>query len=164
MKTLKVMAVLAGACALCPAGGIAQSYPVKPVRIVVGFAPGGGVDMSARAVGKYLGDGLGQQIIVDNRPGAAGNIGAALVAKSSPDGYTMLMSNSTISTPGLFLNMPFDVTKDLEPVSLVAIGPSVLDPWGGSSTRRSRSRSSTPSCSGNSRAAARWSWTLTNAS
>ncbi len=104
----------------------AQSYPVKPVRIVVGFAPGGGVDISARAIAKYLGDALGQQVIVDNRAGAAGNIGAALVAKAPPDGYTMLMSNSTISTPGLFLNMPFDVTKDLETVSLVAIGPSVL--------------------------------------
>ena len=123
---LKKLSVIAIAASLLPAGAIAQSYPVKPVRIVVGFAPGGGVDMSARAVGKYLGEAIGQSIIVDNRPGAAGNIGAAQVAKSPPDGYSMLMSNSTISTPGLFVNMPFDVLKDLEPVSLVAIGPSVL--------------------------------------
>jgi tripartite-type tricarboxylate transporter receptor subunit TctC len=125
LKTSLAVAV-SSICTLLSASATAQSYPVKPVRIVVGFAPGGGVDMSARAVGKYLGDAVGQTVIVDNRPGAAGNIGAALVAKSPPDGYTMLMSNSTISTPGLFLNMPFDVTKDLEPVTLVAIGPSVL--------------------------------------
>lgn len=126
-NSLISMAVAAScACALLPASATAQSYPAKPVRIVVGFAPGGGVDISARSVGKYLGEAIGQTVIVDNRPGAAGNIGAALVAKSPPDGYTMLMSNSTISTPGLFLNMPFDVTKDLEPVTLVAIGPSVL--------------------------------------
>jgi tripartite-type tricarboxylate transporter receptor subunit TctC len=112
--------------AVFSAGVAAQAYPVKPVRIVVGFAPGGGVDISARAIGKYLTDALGQQVIVDNRPGAAGNIGAAHVAKAPPDGYTLLMANSTISTPGLFVNMPFDVTKDLETVSLVAIGPSVL--------------------------------------
>ena len=114
---------LVASCVLLSASVAAQSYPVKPVRIIVGFAPGGGVDISARAVGKYLGDALGQQVIVDNRPGAAGNIGAALVSKSPPDGYTLLMANSTISTPGLFVNMPFDVTKDLETVSLVAIGP-----------------------------------------
>lgn len=123
---LKRLSAITITCALLPAGAIAQTYPVKPVRIVVGFAPGGSVDISARAVGKYLGEAIGQTIIVDNRPGAAGNVGAALVAKSPPDGYTMLMANSTISTPGLFVNMPFDVTKDLETVSLVAIGPSVL--------------------------------------
>ena len=127
LKTLSAIVIAASsACALLSASAAAQSYPAKPVRVVVGFAPGGGVDMSARAVGKYLGEAMGQPIIVDNRPGAAGNIGAMHVAKSPPDGYTLLMSNSTISTPGLFVNMPFDVNKDLEPVSLVAIGPSVL--------------------------------------
>lgn len=125
LKQLGLTAVVAS-CALLGVSAAAQSYPAKPVRIVVGFAPGGGVDMSARAVGKYLNDAIGQSVIVDNRPGAAGNIAAAHVAKAPPDGYTLLMSNSTISTPGLFVNMPFDVTKDLEPVSLVAIGPSVL--------------------------------------
>ena len=127
MKTFSAATAAAAiTCVLLSASAIAQSYPVKPVRIVVGFAAGGGVDISARAVGKYLSEAIGQSVIVDNRPGAAGNIGAASVAKSPPDGYTLLMSNSTISTPGLFVNMPFDVTKDLEPVSLVAMGPSVL--------------------------------------
>ena len=125
-KSNAVAAVAAGVFALSAAGAAAQSYPSKPVRIVVGFAPGGGVDKSARAVGRYLSEAIGQSVIVDNRPGAAGNIGAAHVAKSPPDGYTMLMSNSTVSTPSLFVNLPFDINKDLEPVSLVAIGPSVL--------------------------------------
>ncbi|HYC49062.1 MAG TPA: tripartite tricarboxylate transporter substrate binding protein [Burkholderiales bacterium] len=126
MSNRPIAAALVAVCSLAATTGAAQTYPVKPVRIVVGFAPGGGVDMSARAVGKYLSDAIGQQVIVDNRPGAAGNIGAAHVAKSPPDGYTLLMSNSTVSTPGLFVNLPFDINKDLEPVSLVAIGPSVL--------------------------------------
>jgi tripartite-type tricarboxylate transporter receptor subunit TctC len=105
---------------------MAQSYPYKPIRFVVGFQPGGGVDMSARTVGQPLGMALGQSVVVDNKPGAAGNIAAGLVAKATPDGYTLLMSNSTISTPGLFRNLPFDVRKDLDPVGLIAIGPSVL--------------------------------------
>jgi tripartite-type tricarboxylate transporter receptor subunit TctC len=104
----------------------AQPYPAKSIRVVVGFQAGGGVDMSARAIGKYLTDAIGQPIVVDNKPGAAGNIAANLVAKATPDGYTLLMSNSTIAIPGLFVNLPFDIRKDFDPVSLVAIGPSVL--------------------------------------
>lgn len=115
-------AILLGAAA--PAQ--AQDFPTKPVRIVVGFAAGGGVDKSARFIGKHLTEAMGQQIVVDNRPGAAGNIGANSVAKSPPDGYTLLMANATLSMPGLFKNMPFDVRTELVPVSLVAIGPSVL--------------------------------------
>lgn len=118
-------AVLAALFAASPAVH-AQDFPNKPVRMVVGFAAGGGVDKSARFIGKYLSESLGQQVIVDNRPGAAGNIGAASVAKSPADGYTLLMANATISMPGLFKTLPFDVNKDLTPVSLLAIGPSVL--------------------------------------
>ena len=104
----------------------AQSYPAKSIRVVVGFQAGGGVDMSARAIGKYLTDAVNQPIVVDNKPGAAGNIAANLVANATPDGYTLLMSNSTIAIRSLFVNLPFDVRKDFDPVSLVAIGPSVL--------------------------------------
>lgn len=118
-------AVVAALFAASPAVH-AQDFPNKPVRMVVGFAAGGGVDKSARFIGKYLSESLGQQVIVDNRPGAAGNIGAASVAKSPADGYTLLMANATISMPGLFKTLPFDVNKDLTPVSLLAIGPSVL--------------------------------------
>jgi tripartite-type tricarboxylate transporter receptor subunit TctC len=113
-------------CAASPAPLPAQPYPYKPIRLVVGFQPGGGVDMSARAVGQPLGASLGQTVVVDNRPGAAGNIAAGFVAKATPDGYTLLMANSTISSPTLFKNLPFDVRRDLAPVGLIAIGPSVL--------------------------------------
>ena len=113
------------ACVLAGTAG-AQGYPTKPIRLLVGFAPGGGVDTSARAVAIPLGAALGQTVVVDNRPGAAGNIAADMVAKAVPDGYTLLMANSTISNPTLFKSLPFDVRKDLDPVALIAIGPSVL--------------------------------------
>jgi len=113
-------------CAVAAGPLLAQPYPYKPIRFVVGFQPGGGVDMSARTVGQPLGAALGQSVVVDNRPGAAGNIAAGYVAKATPDGYTLLMANSTISSPTLFKSLPFDVRKDLEPVGLIAIGPSVL--------------------------------------
>ena len=113
-------------CAVLPLPLLAQAYPYKPIRFVVGFQPGGGVDLSARTVGQPLGAALGQSVVVDNRPGAAGNIAAGYVAKATPDGYTLLMANSTISSPTLFKSLPFDVRKDLEPVGLIAIGPSVL--------------------------------------
>ena len=103
-----------------------QAYPYKPIRLVVGFQAGGGVDMSARTVGQPLSAALGQSVVVDNRPGAAGNIAAGYVAKATPDGYTLLMANSTISSPTLFKSLSFDVRKDLDPVGLIAIGPSVL--------------------------------------
>jgi tripartite-type tricarboxylate transporter receptor subunit TctC len=128
MKRRTALACFTGiaACVLSPAPLLAQPYPHKPIRLLVGFAPGGGVDKSARTVGQPLSELLGQTVVVDNRPGAAGNLAASLVSKATPDGYTLLMANSTISTPGLFRNLPFDVRKDLDPVALIAIGPSVL--------------------------------------
>ena len=114
------------------AGGVlssadaAEKYPTRPIRIVVGFGAGGGVDIASRAIGKQLTEALGQSIVVDNRPGASGNIAADIVSKAQPDGHTLLMSNLTIAMPSLFAKLPFDVNKDLVPVSLVAIGPSVL--------------------------------------
>jgi tripartite-type tricarboxylate transporter receptor subunit TctC len=125
--TLSLLSFAAwAACAVSSSPLLAQPYPYKPIRFVVGFQPGGGVDMSARAVGQPLGAALGQSVVVDNRPGAAGNIAAGYVAKATPDGYTLLMANSTISSPTLFKSLPFDVRKDLDPVGLIAIGPSVL--------------------------------------
>ena len=120
------LAGFAGLFAVAPAALPAQPYPYKPIRFVVGFQAGGGVDISARTVGQPLGVALGQSVVVDNKPGAAGNIAAGFVAKATPDGYTLLMSNSTIAVPGLFKNLPFDIRKDLDPVALIAIGPSVL--------------------------------------
>ena len=106
--------------------GSQPAYPTKPIRILVGFAPGGAVDISARVIAQKLGETIGQSVIVDNRPGAAGNIATELTAKAVPDGHTLLMANSTIAMPDLFAKLPFDVSRDLAPVSLVAIGPSVL--------------------------------------
>lgn len=116
---------------LCAAGMLtsafaAQTYPLRPIRVVVGFGAGGGVDIASRTIGKQLTEALGQSIVVDNRPGASGNIAADIVSKAQSDGYTLLMSNLTIAMPSLFAKLPFDVNKDLVPVSLVAIGPSVL--------------------------------------
>ncbi len=126
-RTISLLSLAAwAACAVSPAPLMAQPYPYKPIRILVGFQPGGGVDMSARTVGQPLSASLGQSVVVDNRPGAAGNIAAGFVAKATPDGYTLLMSNSTIASPTLFKNLPFDIRKDLDPVGLIAIGPSVL--------------------------------------
>jgi tripartite-type tricarboxylate transporter receptor subunit TctC len=107
-------------------GAHAQQYPNRPIRIIVGFGAGGGVDVSARVVGKKLSESFNQAVVVDNRPGASGNAAGGLVAKSPPDGYTLYMASSAIAFPSLFPNVPFDVNKDFAPVSLVAMGPSVL--------------------------------------
>jgi tripartite-type tricarboxylate transporter receptor subunit TctC len=110
-------------------GAVAQTpYPSKPVRIVVPFPAGGTTDILARAVAQKLSETWGQQVIVDNRPGAGGNIGAELVARAAPDGYTLLMG--TVGThainPGLYAKMPYDHVKDFAPVILVAGVPNVL--------------------------------------
>jgi tripartite-type tricarboxylate transporter receptor subunit TctC len=106
----------------------AANYPTKPVRLVVPFPAGGTTDILARAVAQTLSEAWGQQVIVDNRPGAGGNIGSDLVAKSKPDGYTLLMG--TVGThainPSLYKNMPYDHVKDFAPVILVAGVPNVL--------------------------------------
>lgn len=104
----------------------AGKFPSKSVRIVVGFGAGGGTDLAARAIGQKLTDTFGTSFIVDNRPGASGNLAGDIVAKANPDGYTMLMANSTIAIPSLSAKLPFDIRKDFIPLSLVALGPSVL--------------------------------------
>lgn len=104
----------------------AQAYPAKPVRIIVPFAPGGPNDILARLIGQKLTEAWGQQVIADNRPGGGTVIGTELVAKSPPDGYTLLMvSTSHTSNPSL-RKMPYDPIRDLEPVILVASGPNVV--------------------------------------
>ena len=125
MKKLLV-AVLA---ALVAASAFAQQgYPERPVRIVAPFAPGGLADVLSRAVGERLQKQLGQPFVVENRPGAGGNIGADLVARAEPDGYTMLMSSAGILTINQFLYsaMPFDPATALTPVSVVADMPMLL--------------------------------------
>jgi tripartite-type tricarboxylate transporter receptor subunit TctC len=121
--------ILAAAAALLMAApAYAQTYPNKPVRFVVPFAPGGTTDILARLVGQKLSETLGQQFVVENRAGAGGNIGAEIVAKSAPDGYTILMG-----TPGtqainqyVYRAMPYDTVNDFAPVSPVALVANVL--------------------------------------
>ena len=106
----------------------ADAYPAKPVRFVVAFPPGGGTDIIARSIAQKLAERIAQQVVVDNRPGAGGNIGTDIVAKSAPDGYTMLMGSAgpLAINASLFGKMPFDPIKDLAPVTLAASTPNVL--------------------------------------
>jgi tripartite-type tricarboxylate transporter receptor subunit TctC len=105
----------------------AQAYPSKPVRLVVGFAPGGGTDVSARAIVQEFSEGLKQRVVIDNRPGANGVVGTEVAAKSAPDGYTLLMVNSGhTANPGLYPKLPYDSIKDFAPISLVATLPNLL--------------------------------------
>lgn len=105
----------------------AQSYPSKPVRIVVGFAAGGGTDVSSRLLAQKLSPQLGQPVVVENRPGAAGSIAAENVAKSPADGYTLLMLASTTFINAVArTNLPYDLVRDFAPVSLVTVAPLVL--------------------------------------
>jgi len=108
-------------------GAFAQAYPTKPVRIVVPFAPGGPTDITARLVSAKLPDLLGQQVIVDNRAGAGGNIGTAVVAKSPPDGYMALLTSSAIAVNmTLFSNPGYDVERDFVPVIQIATQPNMI--------------------------------------
>lgn len=126
MRIHEILAAFAAAVAAPSVAADAQKFPVRPVRIVVGFQAGGGTDIAARVIAQKLTDALGVSFIVDNRPGAAGNIGADIVAKAAPDGYTILMANSTIAIPSLSARLPFDVKKDFAPISNITLGPSVL--------------------------------------
>ncbi len=116
------------AAAFLSASAAAQVYPVKSVRIIVPFAPGGATDIVTRVVAQKLGEIWGQQVIVDNRAGAGGNIGGELASKSAPDGYTLFMASGSIVTanPHIYKKMPFDPARDLVPVTSVASGPQVL--------------------------------------
>lgn len=118
-----------GVCAaLLLCGAVqAQPYPSKPVRIVVGFTPGGAVDVTARVLAERLAPALGQQVLVDNRAGSSGNIAAELVAKAPPDGYTLHLGTYIMATsPSLFRKLAYDPVRDFAPISLNIVTPSVL--------------------------------------
>ena len=105
----------------------ADAWPSKPVTLVVPFAPGGTTDIIARAVGQKLGEALHQSVVIDNRPGAGGTLGAASVAKAPADGYTFFMATvAHTMAPGLYKTLPYDFSKDLDPIGLVALTPNVL--------------------------------------
>jgi tripartite-type tricarboxylate transporter receptor subunit TctC len=105
----------------------AQSFPNKPIRFVVPFPPGGGNDILARALAPKMSEILGQQVVIDNRAGAGGNIGADFVAKSPPDGYTIVIaSNQVTMNPWIYSKLPFDIAKDFSPVAQIASVPMLL--------------------------------------
>jgi|688.fasta_scaffold67972_3 tripartite-type tricarboxylate transporter receptor subunit TctC len=105
----------------------AQKFPDKPVKIVVPFAPGGGADLLARTMSVSLTERWGQPVVVENRPGASGNIGAEIVARAEPDGYTMLLTSSAfVISPGMTNKLPFNVEKDFTPITLAVELPNVL--------------------------------------
>ena len=120
--------LLCATCLAAPAQTAALAYPSKPIRFVLGFAPGGASDTMARAIGNRLSEGLGQPVVIDNRAGAGGNIAAEIVARSVPDGYTMLLGNNGILAVNvsLYPKLAFDPVKDFAPVVLVASQPNVL--------------------------------------
>ncbi len=126
MKRLAALA-LAALCAIAAPLVQAQKFPEKPIRFIVPFPPGGGNDILARVIAPKIAEFLGQPVIVDNRAGAGGNIGADIAAKSAPDGYTILIaSNQVTMNPALYAKLPFDIEKDFEPIALAASVPMVL--------------------------------------
>ncbi len=128
MKRFPCRAVLFAICALVAAGACAQSYPVKPVRLIVPYPPGGGTDIFARILGSRLAETFGQQVVIEQRPGAGGVIGAEAAAKAAPDGYTLLIgqaSNLAINV-SLMRKLPYDPLRDFAPITLIAVSPSLL--------------------------------------
>ena len=125
---LGVVVLAAGALsAMTVAPACAQAFPAKPVKIVVPFPPGGAVDTVARVVGQKMSEQMGQPVVVDNRPGASANLGADVVAKSPPDGYTILLgANGLATNASLFANLAFDALKDFAPIGRVGYAPVVL--------------------------------------
>ncbi|HEX9462997.1 MAG TPA: tripartite tricarboxylate transporter substrate binding protein [Alphaproteobacteria bacterium] len=126
MNSIIRLLVIAAALVAAP-GAIAEGYPAKPVRVIVPFSAAGPGDIIARILAQRLTEQLGQQFLVDNRPGAGGNVGMAMVAKAPPDGYTILVvSSALVVNPGLYANMGFDSIKDLAPVTKAVDSPNVL--------------------------------------
>jgi tripartite-type tricarboxylate transporter receptor subunit TctC len=124
---LKSMLISSVFVAVHAVSSYAQDYPVKTARIIVAYTPGGGTDLVGRVVARKLTDLWGQQVVVENRPGAGGNIGTDLVAKAAPDGYTLGVAPSTHAiAPGLYSKLPFDALKDFTFISLVASGPNIV--------------------------------------
>jgi tripartite-type tricarboxylate transporter receptor subunit TctC len=124
MKRLGLLAVLL----LSATQALAQSFPAKPLRMLVGFAPGGGNDIIARIISQRISEGLGQAVVVENRPGNAGVIAAELLARAAPDGYTLMLGSTGTNSiaPSLTAKMPYDPITAFAPISLVGVAPSCL--------------------------------------
>jgi len=126
-RWIRLLAVVGAGLAVVHAAGAQEPYPTRPIKLIVPFSAGGGTDTFARVVAPGLADRLGQPVVVDNRPGAGGNIGAEAVAKSAPDGYTLLLAQDSLAVvPWLSKSLPFDVNKDFAPIGIGVFMPMVL--------------------------------------
>src|SRR6266571_1830745 len=127
-KRFGLLPLLVGTVGLQTAPAPAQSYPSRPVRVMVGFAPGGPNDIIARAYGARLAETFGQPFVVENRTGAGGNLAAEAVARAAPDGHTLMLGSTGTNAvnPSLYRELPFDLVRDLAIVTLVAASPSAL--------------------------------------
>ncbi|MGZ5127803.1 MAG: tripartite tricarboxylate transporter substrate-binding protein, partial [Burkholderiales bacterium] len=124
MKRIAVICIAIAGAMLGTSTHAAETYPIKPVRMIVPYSPGGNADIQARYIAERLTDALGKQVVVDNRAGANGIIGAELAVRSPPDGYTLLLVANTFTVnPGLYPNIPYDTVKDLQPITLVGDTP-----------------------------------------
>ena len=127
LRFLAMLAMAAGSLFSAPAALAQEAYPNRPIRVLVGYAPGGGSDIIARLIAQRLHMRLGQPVLIENRPGAGGTLAVDAVAKARPDGYTILVTpNTATMAPALFAKLPFDVVKDLAGVSVIATSPMVL--------------------------------------
>ena len=118
---------LLSTCALAPAALAQGAFPSKPITLVVTYPPGGGADAMARLIAPKMGEALGQSVVIENKPGASGQIGASAVAKAAPDGYTLMLDASSFSAnPALYPKLPYDSLKAFKPIGVVALFPNVV--------------------------------------
>ena len=128
MKFLRAVWLIAAVCGVAPLSVQAQNYPTRPIRLIVPWPPGGITDVISRGLGHALSESMGQQVVPDNRPGAAGTLGVGIAAHSNADGYTVLMTDvpSLAISATLYQKLPYDPLKDLEPIALPSRSPLVL--------------------------------------
>ncbi|MGZ8212109.1 MAG: Bug family tripartite tricarboxylate transporter substrate binding protein, partial [Burkholderiales bacterium] len=130
MKLVKTLTILAGVVLTCNTAGAATAdvYPNRPIRIIVAYTPAGTTDILARLIGQKMTENWGQSVIVENRPGANGNIGTEIAARATPDGYTILMGTAATHSINntLYPRLTWHAQRDLEPISLVAVVPNLL--------------------------------------
>jgi tripartite-type tricarboxylate transporter receptor subunit TctC len=127
MRSIVAAGLIAAALGVLVQGAAAQDYPNKPVRLIVPFPPGGSTDVLARTLAQPLSVALGQPVVIDNRPGAAGNIGTAMAAKAPADGYTLLWcANTCVTNPMLYADSGYDTLKDLQPLAMIAGSPQAV--------------------------------------
>ena len=128
MNKMKLAAALGGLAMLCAGSAFAQAWPSKPIRLMVPFPPGGSTDIVARIVAQKLGERLGQSLVIENRGGAGGTIGTAVIAKAAADGYNLAIASTSthVVAPAVYPKLDYDAVKDFAPISLIAVSPYLL--------------------------------------